>query len=337
MTAAVDAVEPEAPHNVRAPSGLGPLLQQGSIALIILIAFLGLYIGLQRDPSPTALPIAIAGWEVSDQAAATWGDAADVTTVASDTAARRAVKHREVIAAIVPSADSTQIRLYTAGANGPSETAAVTAMVMSYAEASQRTVSATDLVPLAASDPRGNAGFFLTFGVTLASFVFGQILFGLNSTVRLRPRVLSMVGFALVSGIVAALLAGPVFGSSPGPLPPLIGTLSLLGLAVSATTLALGMLLGPAGLAVATIILTVAGNAIGGAAIGPHLLPPIAAAAGSFLPPGAAFRTITGIDYFNGAGVFVGLLTLAAWTIVALAVVTAREVRTDKPVASVVP
>lgn len=298
-------------------------LQPALIALVVVAAFVGCYIGLQRDPQPHQVPLAVTGPDLQGRIGEALGERIEVHPVADAAAARQAVEHRDVVAGL--SADGTGgLRLEIAGATGASTTAAVEELVGAYAAGAGQRVTTEDVVPLTHYDARGLAGFYLAFGVTLAGFVLGSNALGLVTHLRLRHRFWLLSGASLAIGAVAAIIAGPVLGAVPAPLVPLMLALSLLAAAAAFTTKLLGTYLGPVGLPVATLLLLTVGNATSGAVIGADLLPGAARAVSALLPPGAAVRVITDLSYFDGAHTSGPVITLALWAVVAALLVGLR-------------
>ncbi|MFE0509093.1 hypothetical protein [Streptomyces sp. NPDC058964] len=306
-------------HRHRAPRPRPPVrawLQPALIALIVVAAFVTCYIGLQRDPQPHHVPVAVTAPDLPGEMREALGDAVDVRPAADAEAAHRALEHHDVVAAL--SADGPhRLRLEIAGANGTSTTAAVKTLVRAYAHGAGMRVSTEDVVPLAHFDARGLAGFYMAFGVTLAGFVLGSNVIGLAGQLHLRHRFWLLSGASLAIGTVAAIIAGPVLGAVPAPIVPLVLTLALLSAAAAFTTKVLGTYLGPVGLPVATLLLLTVGNATSGATIGADLLPAAARTVSALLPPGAAVRVITDLSYFDGAHAAAPVVTLALWAVVA--------------------
>ncbi|WP_159045893.1 hypothetical protein [Streptomyces sp. WM6372] len=291
-------------------------LQPAVIALVLTAAFIGCYIGLQRDPQPHHVTIAVTGQELADRVSGALGDSVDVHPVTDATAARGALERHEVSAAL-GEGPGGRLHLEVAGASGPSTTSAVKSLVGAYAEGVGRQVTTQDVVPLTRYDSRGLAGFYLAFGVTLAGFVLAQNALGLAGLLHLRHRFWLLGAVSAAIGTVAAILAGPVLGAVPAPIVPLAFTLTLLAAAAAFATKLLGTHLGPVGVPAATLLLLTVGNSTSGAAISADLLPPAARAVSALLPPGAAVRAITDLSYFRGAHVTGPLLTLAAWAVTA--------------------
>ncbi len=299
-------------------------LQPILIALIVVAAFIGCYVGLQRDPQPHQVPIAVAApdlpgdlpGDLPDRIRQALGDSVEVHPTADAEAARHAVERGDVVAAL--SADGpSRLRLEIAGAGGASTTSAVQNLVGAYASGTGMNVTTEDVVPLSRFDARGLAGFYMAFGVTLAGFVLASNALGLAGLLRLRHRFWLLAGASVAIGAVAAIIAGPVLGAVPAPVVPLAFTLTLLAAAAAFTTKLLGTYLGPVGLPVATLVLLTVGNATSGAVIGADLLPAAARAISALLPPGAAVRAISDLSYFDGAHAAGPVITLALWAAIA--------------------
>jgi hypothetical protein len=187
------------------------------------------------------------------------------------------------------------------------------------------TVTETDIVPLTRYDSRGLATFYVVFGVTLASFVLAQGLTGAAGAIRLRHRLYAMGGFAVVIGVVAATIAGPVYGSLTAPFPLLALTLTLLSAASAFATKAMGAWLGPAGFGLAVLVLTTIGNATSGATLGYDVLPGWAQAISAKLPPGAAVRAVNDFGYHDGSHAGLPLAVLAIWAVAGFGLVLLRH------------
>ncbi|MET8524922.1 hypothetical protein [Micromonospora sp. NPDC005172] len=292
--------------------------------LIIGTAFIAVYVGLQRDPAPSRLPIAVVGEQLAATATGGFGDAVAVTPVTSvDSGA--ALVHDGDAVAVLSAASPDSLRLDYAGASGFSESGAARQLVAGLGRHAGMTVQENDIVPLASYDSRGLSAFYVVFGVTLASFVLAQGLTAATAKVRLRHRLYAMGGFAVVIGVVAATVAGPVYGSLTAPFPLLALSLILLSAASAFTTKALGAWLGPIGIALAVLTLTTIGNATSGATIGVDLLPGWAQAISAKLPPGAAVRAVNNFGYFGGSHTLVPLTVLATWFLAGLGFVLLRQ------------
>ncbi|MEU1199216.1 hypothetical protein ABZ446_23740 [Streptomyces sp. NPDC005813] len=311
-------------------------LQPALIALVVVAAFVSCYVGLQRDPQPHRVPLAVSGPGLSHEIRQALGATVDVHPMADAPAARDAVQRHDVVAALSTDGPD-RLRLEIAGAAGTSTTSAVKSLVGAYAHGAGRHVVTEDVVPLTRFDARGLAGFYMAFGVTLAGFVLGSNALVLANVLHLRHRFWLLGGASLAIGTVAAIIAGPVMGAVPAPLLPLTATLTLLAAAAAFTTKLLGTYLGPIGVPVSTLLLLTVGNATSGASVGADLLPSTAHAVSALLPPGAAVRTITDLSYFNGSHAAVPVITLALWAGIAAVLLALRPRLTRRRPAGTAP
>ena len=314
--------EPGVEPKGRIPVGIW--LKPALIALVLASAFIGCYIGLQRDPTPHHLPVAVLGDSLSEHVQNALGDAVATQPSASAAAAHAVLEHRDVVAVLAQEAPG-QLTLHVAGANGMSTTAAVENLLTAYAHRAGQGLTVTDDIPLAPYDARGLAGFYLAFGVTLAGFVLAQNTLALSTRLHLRHRFTLIAGCSAAVGLVGAILAGPVLGAVPAPFTPLALTLALLAAAAAFATEFLGSFFGAVGVPMATLLLLTVGNSTSGATIGADLLPPAAQAVSAVLPPGAAVRAITDLSYFGGAHVGAALLALSLWVVLCATLVWARN------------
>jgi EmrB/QacA subfamily drug resistance transporter len=295
-------------------------------ALVIGVAFVAIFVGLQRGPTPDRMPIATVGPDLTRTAERTFGSKADVVGVVDEQAGRQLVDDREVVGVVNALSDAT-LRFTYAGARGPSEVNAAQKLVAGLAKAQGARLQTVDAVPLVAEDSRGMTSFYVVFGVTLASFILAQALWSAAPRLPLRGRLAVTAGFAIVIGVLGALITGPIYGSLTAPFALLALTLVLLSAASAMTTTALVSWLGPAGIGLAVLLLTVVGNATGGATIGFDLLPSWAQIASDALPLGAATRAVNDLGYFDRSDVVPAFLILVAWIAVGLALVGAHQQR----------
>lgn len=296
-------------------------------ALVIGMAFVAIYVGLQRDPEPDGIPIAVVGESLQQQVMTGLGDRVAVSDVDSLSAGRSLVENGSTVGVLaVDGAGSVQLEY--ASAAGLSEAGAVRALAQGVATAADLELVEQDIVPLVEFDSRGLVSFYVVFGVTLSSFILAQSLSGNAATVRLRHRLLILTGFAVLIGLAAAVLVGPVFGAVTTPFPALASILVLLSAASAFSTKALVTWLGPAGMGVAVLLLTVAGNATSGASIGFDLLPRWAQFLSDVLPQGSAVRALQSAGYFDGSAVLQSVLVLACWAVIGFGLVIAHRART---------
>ncbi|MET3923863.1 hypothetical protein [Arthrobacter sp. UYEF20] len=252
------------------------------------------------------------------------GDAVTVTEVKSLNEGTQMVRNGDAVAMVALTSPTT-LQFDYAGAKGLSESGAARALVQGVADHAGLTLQEKDLVPLVQYDSRGLSAFYVVFGATLSSFVLAQGLTGAAGKIRLRHRLYAMGGFAVLIGVVAATIAGPILGALTAPWLLLALTLTLLSASVAFTTKALGAWLGAAGIALAVLSLTTVGNAVSGATIGYDILPSWGQAISAVLPPGAAFRAVNDYGYFNGTAAWSSLLVLALWAAAGFGLVLLRS------------
>jgi hypothetical protein len=143
-----------------------------------------------------------------------------------------------------------------------------------------------------------------------------------------------VLGFAVLAGLAAALIAGPLLGVLPGPLLAIAGILVLLALATAAVTMSLTALLGDPGIVLATLLLVILGNATSGGVVSAYFLPGGFRQLSPALPAGATTRALGRVDYFYSGHVLGPVTILAAWALgglLLLLVVSGR--RRTRPVA----
>ncbi|OZE86165.1 hypothetical protein CH304_04580 [Rhodococcus sp. 15-649-1-2] len=269
----------------------------GAAALaVVVLAFLW--------PSVTStahdVPVAVVGDNpaLTSQLASSF----DVTTVPDRAAALDLITTREVYGAVVPGPSP---EVLTASANGT-----VVAQMFDGVAAALNT-TATDIVPLAATDARGAGLSAMAFPLVIGGIVGGVIISMLvKGTGR---RLLATVVYGVGAGIVVVAITQGWFGILQGAFVPNIAAVALSVLAVSALIVGLTSLIGPAGIGVVAVLMMFIGNQISGAIQPWQFLPEPWGAVGQFFPPGAGATLLRDLSYFPGASTTQPWLVLAAW------------------------
>ena len=127
----------------KGPTPLGVWLQPALVALVLASAFIACYIGLQRDPTPHRMPVAVLGSNLSEQVQNALGDTVATRPSGSAAAAHTALEDRDVVAVLAQDAPG-RLALHVAGANGLSTTTAVENLVTAYAQRAGQGPSITD-------------------------------------------------------------------------------------------------------------------------------------------------------------------------------------------------
>jgi hypothetical protein len=304
--------------------------------LLVQLAFIASYVGAFHSPEPRDVPVAVVAPAGAPAGTAEQGaqrlnalesHPLDAHAVADEAAGRRELADREVGGVLLLGADDTDT-LLVASADGAAQSQAVETVVAQVAEAQQRTLTTDDVIPAGDQDARGLSAFYLAVGWVVGGYLAAAVLgitagTRLSSLRRLAVRVGGVVGYALLSGVGGAWVAGPWLGALDHDVWTLAAFGSLLVLAVGLATLALETWLGLVGIALAIVLFVVLGNPSAGGAYPTSLLPPFFGMIGPWLPPGAGTSAIRGIVYFDGAGVGHPVLVLGVWLAAGLALLLA--------------
>ncbi|MEU9167988.1 ABC transporter permease [Streptomyces sp. NPDC048420] len=241
----------------------------------------------------------------------------EIHRYADEAAARAAIEDRTVYGAVVVTAQGPE--LLTASAASP-----VVAQLLQQAMTQQSAVSGTamktvDVVPAAASDPRGAALSSSVLPLTLAGIIAGAVvtLLGLRGF----RAVGALTGAAVLVGVVAAALTHSWLDVLGGNWWAEAGVFALSTLAVSAAVAGLAALAGPAGIGVVAFVVMFLGNPFSGATSAPRMLPEPVGTIGQWLPPGASATLLRSVSFFDGAAATGPALTLAWWATLGLGAV----------------
>jgi hypothetical protein len=284
--------------------------------LVMLFASTTLLVAAYHAPRAKGLDVAVVG--SPEQAAAVQGrlDAAargafDVRRYATAGAARAALGDTSVHGVLT--VDRTGVHAQVAGAFGTAPTEAVVGAARGLARASRAPLSVEDVAPLPSSDRRGLSSLFTMIGTLIPSLVFGAMLSLVGSRLPARLRWSAIVVFAVLAGIVTAFAVDVVVGALSDHLVGIAVVTGLLALAVSAAAHGLGHLRGPAGIAVAILLMLLLGLSSSGGALTYALEPGFYGAISQLLPPGAALTAIRNVEYFGWSATTAPLLVLGAW------------------------
>ncbi|MFG2477756.1 ABC transporter permease [Streptomyces fagopyri] len=318
---ALDDTEPGIPAPVLAAAAgvRKAMLVPVVTALAIGTIFVAVYLAAFHAPSARHQPLGIAA---SDTVAARTElalnsaapDAYTFHRYADADAARRAIVHDEVPAALVKDAHGT--RLLAAGAQGPS---VVSSLATAATKAVGHPVPVSDVRPLAAGDARGLSAFYASFGVVLAGFLFAVSSYQIAPRLALAARSVSMMVFAVASGVTVALIAHSGFGALPASFLTVAVVVGLLAWATAAATGVLLRLFGPLGMPVASVLLLILGNATSGGILPATYLPAWLSPLAELLAPSAAIRALRDAAYFDNAHLTGSLCSLVGWVVGCLA------------------
>lgn len=298
------------------PTPLVPALLAALLQAVMVLAFAW----PAAHVAPREVPLAVAGpapaaAQVVRQLNESQPGAFDLRTLPDEAAARAAVEDRDVYGAIVLAPAGQKV--LTASAASP----AVAQALAQFTSGQRPGTTVEDVVKADPDDPRGT-GF--------AAMVLPLVMAGIAASVLLtllipspRARLLGVAAFAVAAGILTPLVAQTWLSLTPGTYLEVAGVTALASLAVAAPITGLAALIGPPGIGVGALTLLLLGNPLSGAATGPELLPRPWGAFGQFLQPGAAASLLRSATFFDGAAAARPLLTLLAWSLLGLSLLTA--------------
>jgi hypothetical protein len=312
---------------VRNPLAAHPPWRQLTIIAVLLPLMIVLAVLAFAWPAariaPRHLPVGIVGTGRTSEQVLTGLDRSDpggfdVHRYADEASARAAIQHRDIYGAFAVSRGG--ITVLEASAASPS-VAQLLSTVGQHLGSSRPAVS--DVVPLSAGDPRGlvlpSALLPMTIcGVIMAS-VIGLVL-GFRPAWR---QIMALIVVSAAAGLGAYLIAQGFLGALPHEAVATWAALSLIVLAIGATTAGLIALIGAAGLGLGILLMIFIGNPFSGVTSAPELLPAPVGAIGQWLPPGAGASLLRSTAYFGGHGAVGHLTVLLVWIAAGLAAIVA--------------
>jgi len=312
---------------VRNPLAAHPPWRQLTIIAVLLPLMIVLAVLAFAWPAariaPRHLPVGIVGTGRASEQVLTGLDRSDpggfdVRRYADEASARAAIQHRDIYGAFAVSRGG--ITVLEASAASPS-VAQLLSTVGQHLGSSRPAVS--DVVPLSAGDPRGlvlpSALLPMTIcGVIMAS-VIGLVL-GFRPAWR---QIMALIVVSAAAGLGAYLIAQGFLGALPHEAVATWAALSLIVLAIGATTAGLIALIGAAGLGLGILLMIFIGNPFSGVTSAPELLPAPVGTIGQWLPPGAGASLLRSTAYFGGHGAAGHLTVLLVWIAAGLVAIVA--------------
>lgn len=233
----------------------------------------------------------------------------DVTTYDSADEAEQAILDREAVGGIAVTEKGVTIQ--TAKGAGSSYTQILTGIGDGLEQSGQE-VTTTELAPTTKDDPQGvgitSLGLPLIFGGMATAAI---LLLAYRGPVGLR--LAGATSLAVLGGLIAAAILQLGFGAFDGSYWLLAASIGAGILAISATVLGLGTLLGPAGIGIGALTMLLVSNPLSGLASGPEWLPQPWGEIGQLLPVGAAGSLVRSVAYFDGGGATSHVVVLLVW------------------------
>ncbi|SIS20477.1 ABC-2 transporter permease [Williamsia sterculiae] len=265
--------------------------------------------------APHHIPIAVVGSEAQSAQVGRQLPGFDVTAYPSVGAARTAIEHRDVYAAITVTGHD--VTTTVASAASPTVATTVTGIGQKLAGATGKAAHNDDIRSFPAKDPKGTglaAGALpLALGGWIGAMVIMLLLRGSGE------RLLAAAGVAVIGGLSAVAVLRFLVGTFDHGYWTTAGA-GMLGIgATSMMVLGLRELFGSKGLAVAAVLLIFLGNPLSGLSSAPEMLPTPWGRIGQLLPPGATGSLLRDMSFFDGNAITGPIIVLACWLLGGLA------------------
>ncbi|PRY68325.1 hypothetical protein B0I08_10427 [Glaciihabitans tibetensis] len=235
-------------------------------------------------------------------------------------AAITAIRDRDVYGAIVVDQDPEVLIASAAGA-------LPTQILVSIAQRQAATV--TDIVPFAASDPRG-------VGLTTAAFplILGGMLGGIGISILVTGagrRLIALAVYSVSAGLVLAGILQILFGALQGSYLVNAAAITLALLAIGAVIVGFSSIVGRPGIAIGPVLFLLIANPISSANAPVESLIEPWGVIGQLFPPGATATLLRDLSYFPAANATALWLTLALWATPGVAMGLVALARGDAP------
>jgi hypothetical protein len=309
------------PHGQPSPRRLFAIAGAAAMVAFILTLSFGF---ADHAPSPHGVRIAVAAPpRVVRQLTTGLAQAAPgsftVVTAPSASAAIGSVRSQSAAGGLVAGV-SGPVTIVTAGAAGPSQQQAITAVLTAVAAALHRPARPLDVAALPASDRAGLSAFVFELGLLIPSVIGSIGLFLLGRRFRLWWRVCAAVFFALLAACGSVLALDAVFGALTGASAALIGVGFFGSLTFVAFVTACQAVTGLPGTGLAALAFVVIGNAVSGGTVPFALLPDGFRQVAPWLPNGAIVSAARDVVYLPQDNPGHPLLVLGIWLAGSLAV-----------------
>lgn len=306
---------------------LVPLLRKLASALwfpmFFIVGFMLCYLLPFHAPQPHDVPVTVVGQQAAVQFETQVGQAMpggfDVTAVPDEQAARDSITDRDAVAAY----DPTSGQLFYGKANGMALMQTLQQVFEPLAQAGGQDLQTVDLAPTAAGDVMGTGLFYLLMAMNIPPYITVMML--LRAEVSTRAKLLSLVGVGAFASVVCYLFGVGLDVVPNQPALMLIGF--LLTQAVAWVCFGLVPLVKQFIPGVAMTLFVLLSIPSSGGAIPKHLVPPFFQGLHPYLPLGQTMDAMRGLVYFNGVGMWHGVIVLAVWIAAGVALVSVNHWR----------
>jgi len=284
------------------------------------VAFATFYIGGLHHPKPHHVEVAIVGplattASLAHSLSTTPKNGYLVSQLTSIADARRLVRDRKLAAAYVPGARPAPTVIVATAAS---------ASLSSFVEGTFRTVAAAQGRPLAVDDVRplppdnatGTPNFFFTIICTLGGFLTMAAMAFTAPKLPESQRFAIAGAAAILTPLVAYLIAGPGYGTFGGPFWTIVAMLAmgaLYAFVVAAITRGMQLALGSFGALIGSLVFIFLNFPSSGGTVASELLPGFWRFLNDIWIGAAALDANRSILYFDGADVGDDVLAIVAW------------------------
>ena len=295
---------------------------------LLQLGFIASYVGAFGHPTPHRLPLAVVApfsvqAKVVSELNAVAGSPLAAVAVPTVAAGRADLLHRTAYGVFVVDAVGSVDGLLEASASGVSAATAMTDVMQGVEAHVHRTVVVDDIRPPLLGDHNSLTSFYLVIGWIIGGYLAAAML-GVSSgsrpanVNRATVRLSAMALYAVVTGLLGAVIVGPWLHSLPDHLLGLWLLGSLLIFCTGAFTIGLQVMAGTVGIGIAILIFVVLGNPSAGGAYTWQLLPKLWRVIGPWIPNGAGTSAARGIAYFGSTGVTTDYLVIIGYGVAGL-------------------
>jgi hypothetical protein len=288
----------------------------GLVVALVVLAFLWPV----ATAEPHDLPVGVVGGELAQA-----GDLPiEATSYDTRADAVQAIEEREVYGALV--LDDSAPEVLVAGAGS----AAATAIVEGIGAQLGATPTITDVVPLTEDDPSGAGLSAMGFPLVLGGIVGGVLVSLLVAGVT--RRLLALGVYAVVAGLLAAVVTGPLLGIAAGGFAITALVLAVAMLGTASTVVGLNALIGAPGIGVGAVLTMLVANPISGGTTPYQFIAGPFGEIGQYFVPGAAQSLFREVSYFPDASSLHEWLVLLAWVLAGVLLSITGHFRSSTPV-----
>ncbi|WP_392668323.1 carboxypeptidase regulatory-like domain-containing protein [Streptomyces sp. LN785] len=289
---------------------------------VLFLGFLFCFAPALHAPQPHHAKVVVAGPAAEHRIEAALQrqhpDGFDVTAAADDRAARQAVLNRDAVAGFV--AGRTHSVLYVAKANGMSLETVLTNTFTSVAAKNHHPLTVRDLAPTTPKDAMGSTLVYFGIAWSIPGYILATTLLR-AVTLNRRKKLLTIAGAAALFSITG-FLVGVGLGYLPADRPEAMAIAFLLTTAVATFASGLAPFARQFFPAVGMGLFIVLSIPTSGGVAPAALLPPFFQHVNTVMPLANAVDALRGALYFHGAGVVKPVLTLCAWIVTGVALLS---------------